>query len=84
MSEARVVRERVFPTCVGVDRLSGVVHSCFAGIPHVRGGGPSQICNRTSVYPYSPRAWGWTDLAKHKAQWLQVFPTCVGVDRSVK
>ncbi len=73
----------VFPTRVGVDRLSFSRLPTAPGIPHARGGGPLERMAARSVRTYSPRAWGWTAW-RHPPSWLRpVFPTRVGVDRSL-
>ncbi len=75
---------KVFPTCVGVDRWHQRYPECHPGIPHVRGGGPPTVAPIWKCSPYSPRAWGWTAVANRGAGGALVFPTCVGVDRSIR
>ena len=73
-------RREVFPTRVGVDRVTPtwlLVLMCF---PHTRGGGPCKACQDPSMLQFSPHAWGWTDRPYDRLHDLCVFPTRVGVD----
>ncbi len=36
----------------------------------------------TGVYPFTPHAWGWIGQALRTVRHLQVYPTCVGMDRT--
>ena len=51
--------------------------------PHTRGGGPLDIDWAPTNYTFSPHAWGWTDDRRGRAVGRLVFPTRVGVDRSI-
>ena len=69
----------VFPTCVGVFLFSGEVRRPEKSLPHVRGGVSAIIRYRKHEALSSPRAWGCFRLNERSAQFLIVFPTCVGV-----
>ena len=53
-------------------------------IPHVCGGEPQMTAPRSTSALYSPRVWGWTERHFREGQAVQVFPTCVGVNRYTK
>ena len=74
-------RNLVFPTRVGMDRLSSATpETCFS-IPHTRGDGPCWTMTMCCPGMYSPHAWGWTDLSDTGRRDAAVFPTRVGMDR---
>ena len=71
----------VFPTCVGMDRLSALIPSTSTRVPHLRGDGPSWQAKLKARETCSPPAWGWTGVAQRHHVGDPVFPTCVGMDR---
>jgi len=74
----------VFPTRVGVDRTSlrGGFGTC--SFPHTRGGGPQAAPEGPDATRFSPHAWGWTVSPRRQRAGILVFPTRVGVDRSMR
>ncbi len=58
--------------------------SVFVRVPHARGGGPALPIPIESRVTCSPRAWGWTACGTVIARRADVFPTRVGVDRTVR
>ena len=48
----------VFPTPVGVNRMSPKAGNVILGIPHARGGEPLKRADMLFVLAYSPRPWG--------------------------
>ena len=48
----------VFPTCVGMNRISGFDPGFMLRIPHMRGDEPALGMSRAKVDEYSPHAWG--------------------------
>ena len=73
----------VFPTRVGVDRRALGRHTNQSCFPHTRGGGPLVVAGIGHRRGFSPHAWGWTDNAVHYQLSRKVFPTRVGVDRTI-
>jgi len=69
---------------VGMDRWCFTCLKTPAGIPHTRGDGPPLARLLISLSQYSPHAWGWTVRASFVAKFLSVFPTRVGMDRSLQ
>ena len=72
---------RVFPTGVGVDRITSGEFAVARSFPHRRGGGPSSFLAGPPSPAFSPQAWGWTVHLRLERRALLVFPTGVGVDR---
>ena len=70
----------VFPTRVGVDRLTVAGQNIPSSFPHTRGGGPYRFLSGSLRYVFSPHAWGWTVCCYSAVSRLLVFPTRVGVD----
>ena len=50
----------VFPTCVGMNRLTIRGAKLAQGVPHVRGDEPEYIQGVLAKQGCSPRAWGWS------------------------
>ena len=74
---------RVFPTPVGMVRLVAASRSLGSSFPHARGDGPLSDLTPLVAHPFSPRPWGWSvaiGIAKIKNS---VFPTPVGMVRTV-
>ncbi len=81
-SQARRGRP-VFPTPVGMDRSPRRGRCRCARIPHARGDGPGATQWRSAYPQYSPRPWGWTAVVPGAAPARRVFPTPVGMDRTM-
>ena len=73
----------VFPTGVGMDRPSRSARGHGRGVPHGRGDGPPSPRPDPTAPQCSPRAWGWTAFMARPWEELVVFPTGVGMDRSL-
>ncbi len=73
----------VFPTHVGMDRFSALFSSTPTSFPHARGDGPYHVLKIGPRRAFSPRTWGWTGSTRNSRRIEQVFPTHVGMDRSV-
>ena len=73
--------EDVFPTPVGMDRVSQLRSALRQGVPHARGDGPQREVLEAVRDQCSPRPWGWTVFPPIKAHSAPVFPTPVGMDR---
>ena len=73
--------ERVFPTHVGMDRISNFMGKPISSVPHARGDGPKGGRLQTFEVWCSPRTWGWTGHQNEIVHRLPVFPTHVGMDR---
>ena len=58
----------------------GGLDECF---PHVRGDGPKPTQHRVDGVRFSPRAWGWSAVLRRMGHRDDVFPTCVGMVRSL-
>ncbi len=74
----------VFPTRVGMFRLSakrGHLASCF---PHPRGDVPLGGAEPRGRAKFSPPAWGCSGFAPLRALSVEVFPTRVGMFRLIK
>ena len=67
-----------------MDRNALADSSTVSSIPHTRGDGPPLARLLISLSQYSPHAWGWTVRASFVAKFLSVFPTRVGMDRSLQ
>ncbi len=75
--------EVVFPTRVGMDRSGPRSLDRRSGFPHARGDGPRTREIKHDGVAFSPRAWGWTVKGRTPRKWHPVFPTRVGMDRSL-
>ncbi len=53
-----VAESAVFPTGVGVNRVTGAPNYDYESIPHRRGGEPDKDSPPFRVLKYSPQAWG--------------------------
>ena len=60
---SRLAEATVFPTRVGVDRSATEGGTYYDCIPHACGGGPHAEQYIGPEPTYSPRVWGWTELA---------------------
>jgi len=76
-------RSGVFPTRVGMDRLARRYPNGAHGVPHASGDGPTSAAVASITGTCSPREWGWTDDRQRLARRDWVFPTRVGMDRSM-
>ncbi len=72
----------VFPTRVGMARLSRVLHAIASGFPHPRGDGPCPPSIRSATSGFSPPACGWPAAALSWLSLRRVFPTRVGMART--
>ncbi len=82
----RVLRGKpvqVFPTRVGMDRGTRAARQTSTGFPHARGDGPYIGSRVFAPGEFSPRAWGWTVPISDRGGGGVVFPTRVGMDRSL-
>src|SRR5262249_4764004 len=71
----------VFPTCVGMVRIT-----CTTCMPRSRflsvcGDGPGPVGLEYDVSEFSPRVWGWSGEKGYAVNREGVFPTCVGMVR---
>ena len=71
----------VFPTCVGMVRLSCTPLRIERRFPHMRGDGPRLELVLFRVRVFSPHAWGWSEHIIRACCTALVFPTCVGMVR---
>ncbi len=69
----------VFPTHVGVFPRAVPRAHFLAGLPHARGGVSSSSARIRAFALSSPRTWGCFSIRHCDIQFLQVFPTHVGV-----
>ncbi len=74
----------VFPTRVGMARLMSALVRAGKRFPHPRGDGPPASAPPTSSRWFSPPAWGWPVQGTGRRPPLLVFPTRVGMARSVR
>ena len=71
----------VFPTRVGMVRVTTVVLKPTIRFPHSRGDGPISECPWHHGWKFSPLAWGWSAITP-VLLWVDVvFPTRVGMVR---
>ncbi len=73
--------ELVFPTRVGVYRITASEHTVIQRFPHTRGGVPAHGEKLEQLQAFSPHAWGCTAVLVGDALGDVVFPTRVGVYR---
>ena len=66
-----------------MDRLTPPRRNTSQRIPHARGDGPSARSSARTCAAYSPRTWGWTAVSARRCWRNRVFPTHVGMDRTV-
>jgi len=71
----------VFPTRVGMVRMSSTPAISQSGFPHPRGDGPSAACSIVAPDWFSPPAWGWSAMKSAGDNPQAVFPTRVGMVR---
>ena len=74
----------VFPTRVGMVRISGSPPGTQARFPHPRGDGPHPQRRPLRQRPFSPPAWGWSGTVYCNASSSRVFPTRVGMVRGIQ
>ena len=74
-----VTRHLVFPTPVGVFLIIGTQTTDTRCLPHACGGVSGCIVTVDDSLLSSPRLWGCFYQTKMKEDFLQVFPTPVGV-----
>ena len=73
----------MFPTRVGMDRTHPQSRPFCTCVPHASGDGPHgrRLCRL--ITGCSPREWGWTESPDQLGSSSPVFPTRVGMDRTV-
>ena len=74
----------LFPTHVGVYRRGVSRVAGWQAIPHARGGVPRELEGAGRKKGYSPRTWGCTGEASREASVRLLFPTHVGVYRTIR
>ena len=74
-------QELVFPTCVGMNRVTSVGALGVKRFPHMRGDEPHRKNDLYIQKSFSPHAWGWTGTPNGVRGMQSVFPTCVGMNR---
>lgn len=67
---------------MGMDRRNTRTAIAKLGIPHVHGDGSLNEHSDSPGVWYSPCAWGWITRRALLETVLQVFPMCMGIDRS--
>jgi len=76
-------RERVFPTRVGMVRRNTPMSDFSSSFPHACGDGPNLRRDVRRRAPFSPRVWGWSVDQPCINQFCTVFPTRVGMVRTI-
>ena len=76
-----VERTLVFPTPVGMVRISRIKPSPKRSFPHARGDGPRRAAPDDALRRFSPRPWGWSAGLQALPAPAGVFPTPVGMVR---
>ncbi len=71
----------VLPTRVGMVRLGRRPYNCANRSPHPRGDGPCAEQLAEALKPFSPPAWGWSEIRHSLRHPRQVLPTRVGMVR---
>ena len=71
----------VFPTRVGMVRMSQKDVPAAGRFPHTRGDGPDCCAAGTRAVRFSPHAWGWSEDINAQLAEQMVFPTRVGMVR---
>jgi len=51
-------RKKVFPTCVGMNRIFALMPDSLRRVPHMRGDEPKPANRKTKQSKCSPHAWG--------------------------
>ena len=74
----------MFPTGVGMNRLKADKNHLQQYVPHRRGDEPAQLLTQKHNPWCSPQAWGWTDLIDNEDTIYNMFPTGVGMNRSIQ
>ena len=72
---------QVFPTRVGMVRLTRGWRRWWSSLPHTRGDGPATMDSVLKNGTSSPHAWGWSDIRRTRRPGRGVFPTRVGMVR---
>jgi hypothetical protein len=73
----------IFPTRVGMDRTGGMRLHVPGHFPHASGDGPEWNATKALAEIFSPREWGWTVGAHLYPRQDHIFPTRVGMDRTI-
>ena len=73
--------QRVFPTPVGMGRITAIPEISECCFPHARGDGPHVQINAAANSWFSPRPWGWAAKDHSLRTYHIVFPTPVGMVR---
>src|SRR5208282_4516492 len=71
----------VLPTRVGMVRQTQLLWAVPAGSPHTRGDGPVYPHLFDAKNPFSPHAWGWSEITPAPGRHPPVLPTRVGMVR---
>ena len=71
----------VFPTRVGMVRITLRKLFWMPCFPHPRGDGPRMTVSDCYTDAFSPPAWGWSGISCHVSLDVAVFPTRVGMVR---
>ncbi len=74
---------KVYPTCVGMDRLIKPSQQSTNRLPHMRGDGSKLLILVPISMKFTPHAWGWIGMEKITLRAEDVYPTCVGMDRLI-
>ena len=73
----------VFPTPVGMVRCRNSLKCTPPSFPHARGDGPCNGNTAPLYLAFSPRPWGWSVPAIRRSVCVHVFPTPVGMVRTI-
>src|SRR5271165_4505990 len=74
----------VLPTRVGMVRQTQLLWAVPAGSPHTRGDGPVYPHLFDAKNPFSPHAWGWSEITPAPGRHPPVLPTRVGMVRQTQ
>ena len=79
----RVDLESIFPTPVGM--VPKILLSFLQAVhfPHTRGDGPAYFCGAVYIREFSPHPWGWSAQASFPLLSRLIFPTPVGMVRTL-
>ncbi len=64
---------------MGMVRWIAGIQDWRGGSPHARGDGPMLVFGKAGIGKFSPRAWGWSDMAPVDSGCSTVLPTRVGM-----
>ena len=76
-------RRLVFPTHVGMFRLSLLLTRVGGSFPHTCGDVPAECDINCILAKFSPHMWGCSDLLVKNGLLTEVFPTHVGMFRQI-